>query len=266
MVAGDPGRASRITLPSWVQLLTGWPSKAITWSPTRSPASLAGEALSDATQTPLFMAVTLVATQELTVPSWVVLSFSMPTPSARPKISRKASRKCMNEPAASTTIRCQAGCRRNDLGSSSGSTSSSEVMPTILTKPPNGSALIPYSVSPRQVDHSVGPKPTKYLVTFMPNFFAVTKCPVSCSMTEKSRATMKMTQPIRSIPPSFPQELSSRARRRAQSSTASTSATVVTFARATSCSESIRATVSTMRGKPIWPVRKPATHASFAAL
>src|SRR6516162_11272811 len=38
----------------------------------------------------------------------------------------------------------------------------------------------------------------------MPNFLAITKWPVSCSMTEKSRATRKMTQPIRSIRPSFP--------------------------------------------------------------
>src|SRR5580693_4659975 len=67
-------------------------------------------------------------------------------------------------------------------------------------------------------------------------------------------------------PPSFPQELSSRARRRAQSSTTSTSATVVTAVRAASCSETIRATVSTMRGKLIRPAWKSATHASFAAL
>src|SRR6516225_5516783 len=38
----------------------------------------------------------------------------------------------------------------------------------------------------------------------MPNFLAITKWPVSCSMTEKSRATRKMTQPIRSIRSSFP--------------------------------------------------------------
>ena len=136
----------------------------------------------------------------------------------------------------------------------------------ILTKPPNGRALIPYSVSPRQVDQMVGPKPTKNLVTFMPNFLAVAKCPASCNITEKSRATMKMTQPIRFIPPPFPQGLSSRARRRAQSSTASTSATVVTAVRAASCSETIRATVSTMRGKLIRPAWKSATHASLAAL
>ena len=68
----------------------------------------------------------------------------------------------MAEPAHSTAIRCQAGLLRNDRASSSGSSgSSSECMPTILTKPPRGSALIPYSVSPRQVDQIVGPKPTK---------------------------------------------------------------------------------------------------------
>jgi hypothetical protein len=32
---------------------------------------------------------------------------------------------------------------------------------------------------------------------------AITKWPVSCSMTENSRATRKMTQPIRSIQSSF---------------------------------------------------------------
>ena len=63
----------------------------------------------------------LAATQGLIVPSWVVFSLATPMPSTRPKISRKASTKCMNEPAQSTMIRCQAGWRRNDLGSSSGS-------------------------------------------------------------------------------------------------------------------------------------------------
>ena len=64
----------------------------------------------------------------------------------------------MIEPAARTRIRCQPGLLRNDRGSSSGSSgSSSECMPTILTKPPKGSALIPYSVSPsRQAGLQVG--------------------------------------------------------------------------------------------------------------
>jgi len=43
-------------------------------------------------------------------------------------------------------------------------------------------------------------------------------------------------------------------------------ATVVLAARPESCSESIRATVSTIRVKPIWPARKAATQASLAAL
>ena len=55
---------------------------------------------------------------------------------------------------------------------------------------------MPYSVSPRVVDHRVGPKPMKYFVAFMPNRLAATKWPLSCSITENSRATRKMTQPI----------------------------------------------------------------------
>ena len=43
------------------------------------------------------------------------------------------------EPAASTTTRCRAGWRQKARGSSAGSTSSSGVIPTILTKPPAGS-------------------------------------------------------------------------------------------------------------------------------
>ncbi len=54
----------------------------------------------------------------------------------------------MNDPAASTMMRFQPGCLRNDRGSSAGSTSSSSVIPTILLNPPAGIALMPYSVSP----------------------------------------------------------------------------------------------------------------------
>ena len=138
----------------------------------------------------------MAGTQGVTVATWlVVIWFSIPMPSASPKISTAASTKCMNEPAASTISRCQPGARRNDRGSSSGSTSSIDVIPMILTKPPSGSALMPYSVSPRWVDQIVGPKPMKYWVHFMPNRLAVTKCPVSCSITETSRATRKISQP-----------------------------------------------------------------------
>ena len=38
----------------------------------------------------------------------------------------------------------------------------------ILTKPPAGIALTPYSVSPFVRDHNVGPNPTKNFVAFMP--------------------------------------------------------------------------------------------------
>jgi hypothetical protein len=124
---------------------------------------------------------------------------------------------------------------------------------------------MPYSVSPRVVDHRVGPKPMKYFVAFMPNRLAATKWPLSCSITENSRATRKMTQPIWSTCGSS-YLLSSRARALAQASTASTSSSVVTPVPDVSCSETIRATVSTILGKEILPARKSATHASLAPL
>ena len=105
----------------------------------------------------------------------------------------------MNEPAAETMIRCQPGCLRNDRGSSAGSTSSSSVIPTILTKPPAGIALTPYSVSPFWRDQMVRPNPTKNWVAFMPNSLAVAKWPASCSMIEASRATTKMATPSRKL-------------------------------------------------------------------
>ena len=59
------------------------------------------------------------------------------------------------------------------------------------TYPPAGMAFTPYSVSPRLTDHKRGPNPTKYSVTFMPDHFAVTKWPSSCSITMAIRMTMK---------------------------------------------------------------------------
>ncbi len=76
--------------------------------------------------------------------------------------------KCMNDPAASTTARWWAGRAWNARPASAGSISSSEVIPSILTNPPAGNALIPYSVSPRVRDHSVGPNPTKNFDAFIP--------------------------------------------------------------------------------------------------
>ena len=89
-----------------------------------------------------------MGTQVTTPPTVVVLVFWMPTASGIAMSRMRASRKCMIEPATRTITRCQAGCLRKDRGSSAGSTSSIEVMPTIFTKPPAGIALTPYSVSP----------------------------------------------------------------------------------------------------------------------
>ena len=52
-VTGVPAGMRRISLVSWVKLVTGWPSTAVTTSPSRSPASLAGEGRWDPLQLPL---------------------------------------------------------------------------------------------------------------------------------------------------------------------------------------------------------------------
>src|SRR5215471_18713409 len=105
----------------------------------------------------------------------LVLGLAWPIANASTKNKKRARTKCMNDPAASTIIRCQPGFDRNERGSSAMSTSSIDVIPTILTNPPTRSALTPYSVSPRTVDHSVRPNPTKNWVTRIRNLFAVRK-------------------------------------------------------------------------------------------
>jgi hypothetical protein len=55
--------------------------------------------------------------------------------------------------------------------------------------------LMPYSVSPRLVDQSVLPKPTKYWVTLMPNFLAGYMCPTSCSAMETITPRTNTTTP-----------------------------------------------------------------------
>jgi hypothetical protein len=87
----------------------------------------------------------------------------------------RASAKWVADPATRTTVRCQSGKRQNARFESASSTCSSGVIPTILTKPPAGIALTPYSVSPRRKDHNVGPKPAKYCVAFMPKRLAVSR-------------------------------------------------------------------------------------------
>ena len=95
-------------------------------------------------------------------------STALPMNSELSRIRTTARMKCTVEPAASTTTRWRAGCLQKARSSSPGATSSRDVMPTILTKPPAGIALKPYSVSPRCRDQIVGPKPTKNCVAFMP--------------------------------------------------------------------------------------------------
>src|SRR5579875_4150204 len=55
-------------------------------------------------------------------------------------------------------------------------------------------ALIPYSVSPRRTDHSRGPKPRKYSVTFIPLHLAVAKCPSSWIITMPTRSAITTTR------------------------------------------------------------------------
>jgi hypothetical protein len=55
-------------------------------------------------------------------------------------------------------------------------------------------AFTPYSVSPRRNDHSRGPKPRKYSVTFMWLHLAVAKWPSSWIMTMTMMATMTMSR------------------------------------------------------------------------
>src|SRR6266487_2599975 len=70
-------------------------------------------------------------------------------------------------------------------------------MPAILQKPPNGSALMPYSVSPRRKDQRVVPKPRKKRSTFIPKSFAVAKWPPSWNKMASMRAKTNSRTPSR---------------------------------------------------------------------
>ena len=78
---------------------------------------------------------------------------------------------------------------------------------------------MPYSVSPRVVDHSVLPKPTKYLLTRTPNSLAGTRWPTSCSAIDtmmrakKASANSTVRRAVTSPPPA-PQPLPCPSRRR----------------------------------------------------
>ncbi len=54
---------------------------------------------------------------------------------------------------------------------------------------------MPYSVSPRRNDQTVGPKPRKKRSTFIPKSLAVAKCPPSCRKMASMRARTKSVMP-----------------------------------------------------------------------
>src|SRR3954447_23562296 len=56
-------------------------------------------------------------------------------------------------------------------------------------------ALMPYSVSPRRLDHTVGPKPTMNCGTRIPNRPAQKKCPNSWKPIENSSPIAKAAMP-----------------------------------------------------------------------
>ncbi len=125
-----PAFCARIAAPSSFQVCTRVPPSAMILSPVRRPALTAGDAGSDLAQ---LAAVMLDGTHGSMAPTVEEFVLARPIPTARMNSSTKASAKCMNDPAASTIIRCQGGFLRNERGSSSGSTSSRAVIPTILT-------------------------------------------------------------------------------------------------------------------------------------
>lgn len=85
----------------------------------------------------------------------------------------------MPMPPDITARRFQVGFLYMARSSSPGSSSSSAVIPAMSQNPPSGSALSPYSVSPRRKEKILGPKPMKYRRTFMPVACATHMCPAS---------------------------------------------------------------------------------------
>src|SRR5271169_2656903 len=67
-------------------------------------------------------------------------------------------------------------------------------MPVIFTYPPNGSAPIAYSVSPRRTRKMVGGKNSEKRSTRIPTAFAAVKCPSSCSTISATMPSTVRTQ------------------------------------------------------------------------
>src|SRR4051812_4833217 len=62
---------------------------------------------------------------------------------------------------------------------------------------------MPYSVSPRLRDQTVGPNPTMYWVTFTPNFLAGTRWPISCRAMLSATPTTTTRTPRKNSTPSL---------------------------------------------------------------
>ena len=56
---------------------------------------------------------------------------------------------------------------------------------------------MPYSVSPRRRDQTVGPKPTMYCGTRRPNFLAGTRWPISCNAIDSAMPMTASRTPSR---------------------------------------------------------------------
>ena len=98
--------------------------------------------------------------------------------------STTGSRPFIAEPAT-RMIRRTRGDRPATLPGSVGSSS-----PGILTKPPKGSALIEYKVSPRLMPSRRGGKPTPNSSTRTPASFAAVKWPSSWTKTTTPKTAM----------------------------------------------------------------------------
>src|SRR5690606_26927677 len=197
--------AARTRLVRSSQPVTGSPSRATMTSPGRSPAAAAalrGSPGAQARCPPVAGSASHSATAHGLTDSTVgavrlSLSKSLIGANANtPHSSAKPSTKCTAEPAPITIVRFHTGYRHIARCCwPSGTSSSCGVIPTILTKPPTGSALIPYSVSPRRNDHRVGPNPTKYRVASMPNAFAVPRWPASWRQIDTTMPRANRTTP-----------------------------------------------------------------------
>ena len=108
--------------------------------------------------------------------------------------------------------------------------------------------MTPYSVSPRWNDQRVGPKPTKYRVTFIPNALAVHHVPGLVQADRDQDAQGEERRSRAGTPSSSFRRIRDRSRcacARAHDSAASTSSTVPGSSKS-GASSSTRATVSTM--------------------